>query len=56
MKIKETKMRDKYLDLSREQNKKQRNMRVIVIPIFINALETVLKGLEKGLEESEIGR
>ena len=31
-------------------------MRVTMIPIVISTLETVLKSLERGLEELEIGR
>ena len=49
------KKRDKYLDLSREQ-RKLRNMRVTVIPMVIGALRTVFKGLERKLNELEIGR
>ena len=54
MKIKESKKRDTYLDLTRELRKLW-NMKVTVIPIVIGALGTVLKGFERALEELEIG-
>ena len=50
MKIKES---EKYLDLARELRKVW-NMRNMVIPIVISALETFPKGLERRLEELEI--
>ena len=43
-KLKESKKKDKYLDLAREL-KKLRNMKVTVIPMVIGALDTVTKGL-----------
>ena len=43
VKIKENEKRDKYLDLAREL-KKLWNMKMMVIPIKIGALETVPKG------------
>ena len=50
VKLKESEKKDKYLDLAREL-KKQWNMKVTVIPILINVLGTVPKGLEHGLED-----
>ena len=44
MKIKESKKRDKILDLARER-KKQLNQKVTVIPVVIGAPRTVPKGL-----------
>ena len=44
VKLKESKERDKYLDLSREL-KKLRNIKVTVKPIVIGALCPVNKGL-----------
>ena len=32
------------------------NIRMIVVPFVVSTLGTVSKGLEKGLEELEIGR
>ena len=55
VKIYESEKRDKYLDLAREL-RKLLNIRVTVIPIWIGALGAVLKDLEKGQEELEIGR
>ena len=55
VKIKEGKKIDKYLDLARELNMLC-NMRVIVIPVVVDALGTVPKGLESRLEELEIRR
>ena len=52
VKLKESKKKDKYLDLGREL-KKLWNMKVTVIPIVIGALGTVIKGLVKGLEDLE---
>ena len=43
VKLKESKRRDKYLDLARELKKKLWNMKVMVIPILIGALFTVTK-------------
>ena len=42
--------REKYLDLARELRKLS-DMKVTVIPIANGALETVLKGLVRALEE-----
>ena len=55
IKLKEHEKRYKYLDLVREF-KKIWNMKMTVIPIVIGALETIPKGLVKGLEDSEIRR
>ena len=54
MKIKNKKKSNKYLHLARKLEKLW-NMRVAVIPIVTGALETVPKGLVRGLEELEIG-
>ena len=53
MNVKESEKIEKYLDLARELRKLW-NMKVKVIPIVINALGTVPKGLEKNLGELEI--
>ena len=45
--------KDKYLDLAREL-KKLWNMKVMIVPIVIGALDTVTKGLLKGLEDLEV--
>ena len=45
--------RDKYLDLAREL-KKLWNIKVTVIPFVVNVLATILRGLGKELENSEI--
>ena len=57
VKQKESEKRDKLLDFARELEKKTqlRIMSVTVIPIVIDALGTVPKGLVRGLEELEIG-
>ena len=52
-KFKENKKKDKYLNLAREL-KRLRNMKVMVIPIVIDTLGTVTKGLIKGLEDLEM--
>ena len=54
-KMKESEKRDKYLDLAREPIKLW-NMKVTVIPVVINALCTVTKGLVQVLEKLEIRR
>ena len=51
--LKESKKKNKYLDLARGL-KKQWNMKVMVVPIVIGTLGTVTKGLVKGLEDLEI--
>ena len=43
--LKESKKKDKYLDLAREL-KKLWNMKVTIVPIVIGALGTITKGLE----------
>ena len=52
--LKESKKKDKYLDLAREL-KKLWNMKVTIVPIMIGALGTITKGLLKGLEDLEVG-
>ena len=54
-KIKENEKRDKYLDLAKEM-RKLCNMKMTVILIEIGDLGIIPKRLERGLEESEIGR
>ena len=53
IKSKESKKRDKYLDLAREL-KKPWNIKVTVTPMEIGALSTVTKGLLQGLKDLEI--
>ena len=53
VKLKESKKRDKYLDLIREL-KKLWNMKMTMIPIITGALSTVTKRLVQGLEDLEI--
>ena len=52
--LKESEKKDKYLDLAREL-KKLWNMKVTIVPIVIGALDTITKGLLKGLEDLEVG-
>ena len=52
--LKECEKMDKYLDLAREL-KKLWNMKVTIVPIVIDALGTITKGLLKGLEDLEVG-
>ena len=52
--LKESEKKDKYLDLAREL-KKLWNMKVTIVPIVIDALGTITKGLLKGLEDFEVG-
>ena len=52
--LKESEMKDKYLDLAREL-KKLLNMKVTIVPIVIGALGTITKGLLKGLEDLGVG-
>ena len=54
VKIKESEKRDKYLDFTRELEKKSMDMKVTVIPIVVGALGTIHKGLVKELENLEI--
>ena len=53
VKSKESKKKDKYLDLTREL-KKLWNMKVAFISIIIGALSAVTKRLRKRLEDMEI--
>ena len=53
--LKESEKKDKYLDLARGL-KKLWNMKVTIVPIVIDALGTITKGLLKGLEDLEVGR
>ena len=53
VKLKESKKRNKYLDLAREL-KKLWNMKLTVIAIVIGALGTITKGLIRRLEALEI--
>ena len=55
IKLKKYEKKDKYLDLAREL-KKLWIMQVTIIPIVIGAFGTVTKGLQKGLEDLEVGR
>ena len=54
IKLKECEKKDKYLDLAREL-KTLWNMKVTIILIVIGAFGTVTKGLQKGLEDLEVG-
>ena len=54
LKLKECEKRDKYLDLAREL-KKLWNRQMTIIPIVIGAFGTITKGLQKGLEDLEVG-
>ena len=54
IKLKESEMKDKYLDLYSKLKKKLWNMKVTFIPIVIDALGTVTKGLIKGQEDLKI--
>ena len=51
VKLKESEKKDKFLT---RELKKLRNVKLTVIPIVIDPLATVTKGLVKGLEELEI--
>ena len=53
VKLNEIEKKYKYLDLAREL-KKLWNMKVMVIPIVIGALDTVTKGIIQRLEDLEI--
>ena len=53
VKLKESKKRDKHLDLVRDLNKTW-NMKVTVIPFVISALGTIPKEFIKGVENLEI--
>ena len=52
--LKESEKKDKYLDLARELIKLW-NIKVTIVPIVIDALGTITKGLLKGLEYLEVG-
>ena len=52
--LKESEMKDKYLDLAREL-KKLWNMKVTIVPVVVGALGTITKRLSKGLEDLEVG-
>ena len=52
--LKESEKRDKYLDLARELEKLW-NMKVMIVPIVIDALGTITKGLLKDLKDLEVG-
>ena len=52
--LKECEKKDKYLDLASEL-KKLWNMNVTIVPIVIDALGTITKGLLKGLEDLDPG-
>ena len=52
--LKESEKKDKYLDLAREL-KKLWNTKVTIVPILIGALDTITKGLLKGLADLEVG-
>ena len=54
IKLKESKKKDKYLELAREL-KKLWSIQVTIISIVIGAFGTVTKGLLKGLEDLEVG-
>ena len=54
VKIKESKMMVKYLDIDRELKKQWKMRLVMVIAVAISTLEMILKGLKKRLEEEEI--
>ena len=58
VKLKESKKKDKYLDLARELKKtnKLRNIKVAVIPVINPALGKVTKGFVQGQEDLEIRR
>ena len=50
--VKMKEKRDKYLDFARAE--KAMNMKVMVILIVTDTLETIPKGLEKKLKEQEV--
>ena len=54
LKLRESKKRDKYLDLAREREK-IRSIKVTAIPIVIGALGTVTQQMAQRLEDLEIG-
>ena len=54
IKLKECKMKNKYIDLTREL-KKLEKIKVTIVPIVIGAFGTVTKGLLKSLRGLEVG-
>ena len=52
--LKESEKKAKYLNLAREL-KKLCNMKVTIVPVVIDVLGTIPKGLLKGLEDLEVG-
>ena len=54
IKLKECEKKDKYHDLAWEL-KKLWNRQVTIMPIVIVAFGTVTKGLQKGMEDLEVG-
>ena len=54
VKLKESELKDKCLDIARELKKKLWNMKVVIIHIAIGALGIITKGLVQGLEDLEI--
>ena len=52
--MRDSEKKDKYLDLAREIRKLW-NMKVMIVPIVIGALDTITKELLKGLEDLEVG-
>ena len=55
VKIKENETRDKHLNLAKDLNMLW-NMKMMLIPIVIGTLETIPKGLVKGIEKLDIGK
>ena len=55
IKLKESKRKDKYLDLARELRKLW-NMKVTIIPIVMDAFSIITKGLLKGMEDFDVER
>ena len=53
--LEESEKRDKYPDLGRElKENKQRNIKLTVIPVVVNALWTILKEIHTGFNDMEI--
>ena len=55
VKIQESEKIYKYLDLVIDLKNKTWNLQVTVIPVVVDALGTFIKGLERVLEDLEIG-
>ena len=53
VKLKESEMKDKYLNLAREL-KKLWNMKVTLLPILVGCLATITKGLVQEMEDLKI--